>query len=295
MTDEDGARLVADIAARQSACVIDYEHATLLAKTSGTKAPAAGWYERLEWRSGDGLWVIGADWTALAAQEISDRHYRYVSPVFSYDPHTGRVLKLFHAALTNDPGLDGLTDLAALMADLILTQPNPQEDEMLKKLLAALGLQENASETEALSAVSALKSNVAALSAQVGAPDPAKFAPVAVLTALQGEHAELQGRVAALQAEVDGGKLEKIIDDGLASGKLSPATAGWARELGKSNLASLTTYIETAAVVAKPGDTQSGGQAPGGGIAALSAEQAKVCELFGIAPDDFKKSLAASA
>ncbi len=101
--------------------------------------------------------------------------------------------------------------------------------------------------------------------------------------------------MAVLQAEVDGGKLEKIVADGLASGKLSPATAGWARELGKTNLASLTAYLETAPVVAKPGDTQSGGQGAGNGVAALSAEQAKVCELLGVAPDDFKKSLSASA
>lgn len=114
MTDEDGLRLVEDAAARTSPMVIDYEHATLHAKKGGSKAPAAGWFKTLEWRHGDGLWAIAVDWTALAAQDIASKAYRFISPVFSYDLKSGRVQKLFHAALTNDPGLDGLTDLAAL-------------------------------------------------------------------------------------------------------------------------------------------------------------------------------------
>lgn len=48
MTDEDGLRLVAAAQARQSAYVIDYEHATLHAKKTGTQAPAGGWYKTLE-------------------------------------------------------------------------------------------------------------------------------------------------------------------------------------------------------------------------------------------------------
>lgn len=298
MGDEDGARLVAEMTARNSARVIDYEHGTLHAKKTGAQAPAAGWFNQLEWRPGDGLWVIGADWTALAAQQIQDKQYRYISPVFSYDPKTGHVEKLLHAALTNDPGLDGLTDLAALAAELFLAPPNHQENsmpEMLKKLLVALGLQETATETEALSAVAGLKSDVVALSAQVATPDPAKFVPVATLTALQGENAGLQTKLATLQAEVDGGKLDKVIADAKAAGKITPATEAWARDLGKTNLASLTAFVESAPVIIKPGETQSGGGGPAAGVAALSAEQVKVCELLGVSQEDFKKTLSTSA
>lgn len=302
MTEEDGLRLVAEMAARGSARVIDYEHATLHAKQTGAQAPAAGWIDQLEWRPGDGLWVIGAEWTALAAQQIDGKQYRYISPVFTYDDQTGRVLKLLHAALTNDPGLDGLTDLAALFstaaADLFLTPINPLEismNELLKKLLAALGLHETATEAEALSAVASLNSNVAALTTKVDAPDPAKFVPVATLTALQGENAGLQTKLAALQTEVEGGKLEQVIADGKAAGKITPATEAWARDLGKSNMASLSAFLESAPVIVKPGETQSGGASQGGGLAALSAEQLKVCELLGVSQEDFKKTLSASA
>ena len=296
-TEEDGRRIVAELSARGSKRVIDYEHATLHAKKEGAKAPAAGWFQSAEWRD-DGLWLIGVDWTAAAAKAIVAKEYRYVSPVFPYDPKTGRVQSLFYAALTNDPGLDGLTDLAALAAELFLPPINPQETSMdlLKKLLAALGLQESVTEAEALSAVAALKTNVAALSAQVAQPDPAQFVPVATLSALQGEHAELQGRLAALSAEVSGGKLEKLMSDGLAAGKLTPAIEAWARELGKKDIAALSAYIEAAPVVVALGATQTDGKGVGGSAtAALSADDKAVCALLGVPEADYQQTLSASA
>jgi phage I-like protein len=294
-TDADGGRLVADASARASKRVIDYEHATLHAKQAGSRAPAAGWFKDLEWRPGDGLYAIGVEWTSQAAQDIASLAYRFISPVFSYDPVSGRVDKLLHAALTNDPGLDGLTDLASLAAEYLLPPINPTETTMdlLKQLLAVLGLQEATTEAEALSAVAALKTNVAALSAQVTAPDPSKFAPIATLTALQGENSGLQTQVAALTAQLNDGKLDKVIEDGKAAGKITPATEAWAREHGKKDLASLSAWIQVAPVVVKPGETQSGGKGNGEGVAALTAEQTQVCELLGVSPAEFQKTLAA--
>lgn len=99
-------------AARVSDFVIDYEHQSLNTQKNGQPAPAAGWFKRLDWREGDGLYVTDARWTARAAQMISAREYRFISPVFHYDP-AGRVLDVINAALTNNPALDGLTELAA--------------------------------------------------------------------------------------------------------------------------------------------------------------------------------------
>jgi len=299
MTAEDGARLVAAAAARQSDRVIDYEHATLHAKAGGGKAPAAGWFRELEWRR-DGLWALGVKWTAQAAAHIAAREYRYLSPVFSFDETTGRVLNLLHASLTNDPGLDGLTDLAAsLAAELFALPPSHQEQSMpeyLKKLLKALGLSETASEPEALAAIAALKTNVASLSAQISAtPDPAKYVPIAALSALQSEHADAKGKLAALTAEIAGGKVAQLVADGLAAGKLTPATEAWAKSLGESNLAALTAYLDAAPVVIKPGETQSGGNKQAGtGVAALSADAKRVCQLLGVAEADYQSTLAAA-
>ena len=168
--------------------------------------------------------------------------------------------------------------------------------ETLKKLLAALGLQETATEPEALAAVAALKTNVASLSAQISAtPDPAKYVPIAALSALQSEHADAKGKLAALTAEIAGGKVAQLVADGLAAGKLTPATEAWAKSLGESNLAALTAYLDAAPVVIKPGETQSGGNKQAGThVAALSADAKRVCQLLGVAEADYQSTLAAA-
>lgn len=268
LTDADGQRLVAEMAARQSDRYIDYEHATLLAKQTGQPAPAAGWFSALEWRPGDGLWAVGIEWTAAAAERIAAREYRYISPLFSYDAASGRVLQLLGASLTNDPGLDGLTDLAALAAQSLLSNPTENRmSETLKKFLMALGLAETADEAAALAAVQALQTNVSALTAQVGsATDPAKYVPIATLSALQAEHGQLQGQLSALTAKVQAAEVEKVIEAGKAAGKILPALEGWARDYAAQNLAGFSTYLAQTPVVVTPGSTQTGGQGADGAL-----------------------------
>jgi phage I-like protein len=283
-TEADGRRIVAELAGRARKSVIDYEHATLKAKKDAVKAPAAGWFGAAEWRA-DGVWLTGVEWTADALAHLAAKEYRYISPVFSYDSQTGHVQSLLHAALTNEPGLDALTDLAALAAEIFLspsTSPENSMNELLKKLLAALDLKENATETEALAAVEkhkanvaalaasqaeadGLKNQVAALTAQAGSPDPKKFAPTEALAALQAGNAELKKAFAALSAEIGAGKVEALISQGKAAGQLPPAVEPWARDLGKKDYAALSAFLEHAPVIVKPGETQTGGQAPGGG------------------------------
>lgn len=115
----DGAiaeRVIARAAARKTPFVIDYEHQTLAAEHNGQAAPASGWFEggRLEWREGAGLYAVDVAWTAKAKAHIDDREYKFISPVFSYDPKTGEVLQLQMAAITNNPGLDGMDAVVAM-------------------------------------------------------------------------------------------------------------------------------------------------------------------------------------
>jgi len=213
LTDEDGQRLVAEAAQRASACVIDYEHATLVAKATGQAAPAAGWYRTLEWRAGDGVWAIAVDWTALAAQQISDHQYRYISPVFSFDPVTGRVLKLFHCSLTNDPGLDGLTDLAALAAQLLPASgtaadasPQPTStttaamDELIERLQWMLNMPVGATPQDICDQLDKIKAQLqtAQAAGQVACSANGGADLLALVQALLGERTQL----AALSSQV---------------------------------------------------------------------------------------------
>lgn len=113
LTAQRGAQLVAAAEARNIDYVIDYEHQTLASAENGKPAPAAGWFRKLQWRE-DGLYIIDARWNQQAREMLDTQQYRYVSPVFSYDRKTFEVLSLQSVALTNTPGLHGLTDLATL-------------------------------------------------------------------------------------------------------------------------------------------------------------------------------------
>lgn len=296
-------RVLARAKSRTAKIVVDYEHQTLRAAENGQPAPASGRIDRSSLRYEAGVGILGViDWTPRGQKYIDDQEYAYLSPVFPYDEKTGEVLALMHFALTNDPGLDDLVvaALSSVCADFS-TEEEPHMT-LLQRLLASLGLADNTSEDAVVSTVTALKAaageveglnaKVASLTAQVSAPDPARFVPVATLTALQAEHATTKSQLVALQAEVDGGKLNKAIEDGLSAGKLTPATEPWARDLGKKDFAALTAFLSAAPVVVKPGETQSGGkgEAGAGSASTLSAEQLAVCSALGLSHEQFKSA-----
>ncbi|MDR2188895.1 MAG: phage protease [Azonexus sp.] len=121
-------------AAQHGPHVIDYEHQSLNAATNGQPAPAAGWFKGLEWREGEGLFMAQIEWTATARKMIANGEYRYLSPMFRYDGLTGAVTVLYGVALTNIPGLAGLTDLAAATAR-IGSAPDAQLSEKDKTII----------------------------------------------------------------------------------------------------------------------------------------------------------------
>jgi phage I-like protein len=253
----------------------------------------------LEWREpGEGELgglYFSPEWTAKAAAMIDAREYRYISPVFTYDP-TGAVLDVLHAGLTNNPGLDGLTDLAALSAHFDCGSHDDKETpEMdLKKLLAALGLGEDKTEAEALAAVATLKAaadgaegKIAALTAQAAqAPDPAKYVPMAT-------HSQTQNALAALTAQVEKSDRDGLMTAALADGRILPAQDAYWRA---QPVVALKAYLEVAQPVAALNGTQTGGKEPDGttDAAALSPEQMAVCSAMNIKPEDYKASLAAA-
>ncbi|WP_429498708.1 phage protease [Robbsia andropogonis] len=120
MDAEVAKRLIDTANSRSDDYLIDFEHASIGANGP---VPAAGWFKKLEWRSGDGLYVTGAKWTNRAKQMINAGEYRYVSPVFTYDTN-GMVGSLISVGLTNSPALSGLTDLQNMAINKIQNQSN---------------------------------------------------------------------------------------------------------------------------------------------------------------------------
>lgn len=292
--------------------VIDYEHQTLHKETNGQPAPAAGWMHGLRWIDGRGLFAE-AELTERARSLVQSGEYRYFSPVFEYARGSGEITRILMGALTNHPaiaGMEALNLLAAASARFGAptaptdnTPNNLKESDMdlLKKLLAALGLPDDASQEQALDALKALTDKapppdgdtqgtqnaaVAAATAATAAtaPDPALFVPVAVVQ-------QLQTNMAALSARQHERDANDVIAPALQDGRLLPAEEPWARDAAKTatGLASLSALLKVRQPMAALTRTQTGGKAPAAtpGSHGLSYDELAVAAACGLTPEAY--------
>lgn len=275
LTAQDAEKIAADLAALQRDLPIDYEHQILEAKNNGQPAPAAGWIKRVGVRTeGDapGLWAEEVVWTERARQMIAAGEYRYVSPVFQFDPGTGRITALLMAALTNHPGLDGLTDLQPL------TEDTPMSDS-IAALRAALGETDPAIDPAA-AAVEALKAKDAEIARLKKEVEAIQAAAVPM-----SEHAKLQAELAALAAKVEADEKARLIEAGLSDGRILPAQKAYWE---KQPIAALKAWLEVAQPVVALTGQQSASVAPNAGKpAALSAEAEHLVRIAGWQPEVF--------
>jgi phage I-like protein len=319
-------RLIGVVSQRKSDIVVDYEHQSLLTAQNGKPVVAAGWIgpQTLEWReppaAHPGLFVISPKWTAAASAYIAADEIRYVSPVFSYDAKTGEVLDILNVALTNNPAIDGMQAVTVAATSLLASvSTNLQEsamDELLERLryllnlpltstpeeiaaeldkLKAMIARPDAAATSLLDVLSSKTAEIAALSAQVGTEaarinpevDLTKYAPISVVN-------ELHTKLAALSAGAVDDRVEKLIEQGVADGRIigEPAKA-WLTDMGKKDLAALSSYLESAQPIAALTGMQTGGKKPVGDSqehSGLTADELAVCSAIGVDPDEFKKT-----
>lgn len=127
---------------------LDFEHSTYIRAPKGERADAAGWIEQLEVRDG-AIWGR-VDWNEAGREAVQSRGYRFISPGFRFGKETGEISALIHAGLVNTPNLD-LTALNRKEAP-----PSMTLNEQLRK---ALGLKEDATDQEILSAVNSTQQN----------------------------------------------------------------------------------------------------------------------------------------
>ena len=247
VTPNNAASIVSLANQQDDSFVIDYEHQTLHARQNGQPAPAAGWFKNLEYREGLGLFATDVQWTDKAALAIQNKEYRYISPVISYDNKTGNVQKIHMAALVNNPALDGMKDLTALAEQHFSnTQDNTmdkdQEIAALKAQLADLQKQLDEAKTSAACA-------------NTQTVDLSQYMPITQAKALQEE-------LTALSTQMKDKEVSEIIEAALKDGRLLGVQKDWAQELGKSNLASLKTFVQQAQPVAALSGMQTKGIMP---------------------------------
>ncbi|QBH95988.1 hypothetical protein EKN56_05975 [Limnobaculum zhutongyuii] len=319
LTAELASVLIEQVASSTNPFVIDYEHQTLRTVTNGQPAPAAGWYNALEWRD-DGLYAINVTWTKTAATMIDNGEYRFISPTFLYNKK-GEVVRLLHAALTNTPALDGMDEVmlaaASRLASLSTSPENiTVDEELLANLLQSLRWTLNLPATAtAEDIVAELQKIIDAVSAGQGmaatsvgllalltqkdeqivaltatAYDPEKHAPIEVVNDLQAKLAAVS--ITSTESIVDG-----LVTAALSDGRLLPVQEAWAKDLGNKSVDSLKSFLDKApkiaALTGQQSDTQTKPDVDKKNLimTELDAEQLAICNQFGNDPAEIAKLL----
>lgn len=297
LSDAQGRALAAKLNARHATVRfnLDYEHQAMLAEDNGQPAPASGWGTKFEWRDGAGLFLLDTQWTARAKQMIEAGEYLYLSPVIAYDQKSGHVTDVINAALTNIPNLDispVAQERVARLSARFSSDPSTDDPEhkpmnpVLKALLKALNLADDATEAQATAALASLqqaRSDYTALLKSLGVAETANAeaagTAVAALRARADKGAadpdptrwvsmekfnELNTQVVALNTTNRNREVDELIQRAKDEGKLMPAAEEVWRNVGKSDIAQLRAMVEkTPANPALAGRQQSGGANPG--------------------------------
>lgn len=227
--------------------VFDYEHQTL----AKDKAPAAGWCKDWRWTEGVGI-EAKIDWTEDAAASIAKLEYRYYSPVFYVQKSSGLLCGVHSVALTNAPRTNHLKPLLAKLG----AEPE-EENDMLKLLIAALGLAADANEGAVVAAVKKLaaqkpKEVVAkTIIDALGIEESDESTVVASIHALKQTTTTMVSKsdFDALQARLDGQDAQTIVAKAMADGKITPDQKDWATTYAKDDLKGFETFVAKAPVV----------------------------------------------
>ncbi|MDH1009347.1 phage protease [Pseudomonas nicosulfuronedens] len=258
--------------------VIDWEHATQRLAADGKEAPAAAWIDTLDIRDG-ALWGH-VTWTPRAAQQVENKEYRFLSPVFDFIPDNGRIVLFVSAGLTNKPNFH----LTAL------NQEAPSENPTVKispALLALLGLPETATEEEALAAANQLKTAQATNSEHQNIE---RFVPRADYDTALSRATNAEQQLQNIKTEQHAKAVDAAIQEASEAGKITPATAEYHRASchDQAGLDRFKAFVAAAPVVGDPSNL--GERKPHSTTTALNAEEQSVCQQFGIDPAEYAKT-----
>lgn len=259
----------------------DYLHATELKAPLGDEAPAAGWAR--EYRIAEsGALEARVEWTQKARNSISQREYRYLSPVFTHDD-AGRIHRFSSFGLTNKPNL-GLKALNSEQTPAMETHPMLEE-----AIRAALGLPETATVEEAVAAINAMKEAKDKALNSERAPSLEKYVPRGDYNALEQRAANAEQQLNDLRKANQDKAIDAEIEAALAAGKITPATKGYhlAACQEQGGLERFRDFVKAAPSVIDPvaPDGEPGTKT------ALNAEQQTAARMFGMSDEQYIKHI----
>ena len=301
----DGTFLVDDMAMREmisafsekgNDLVFDYEHQTL----SGNEAPAAGWIKQLTNKGKEGFWAV-IDWTERAKTYLSNKEYRYFSPVGLKRLSDNRMVRLHSIALTNTPK-------TYQMEPLVNKQLPGQEDQggltkggsimLLEKLIALLGLAEGATEEDVAAAIeklmSASQSGTEVVASKevieaLGLSEKASKSEVVgtILALKQPGNVVSMQEFQSLKKKLAERERTELVTLALSSGKITPAQKEWAEGYAERDAEGFKVFISKAPVVVPVGD--AGGDGKTGGGKGIDDTQLMINKQLGVSDASFKK------
>jgi len=252
---------------------IDYDHATDFGAPEGRPAPAAGWIRELEVRAG-AVWGR-VEWTVRAADSIVAREYRYVSPVFQFDPNNGVVTRLLRAGLTNNPNLH-LTAIAASQNAAAGSKDNSMD--FPTELRELLHLAEDATAAEILNRVRDLQAGDDETAAH--AQDPAHFVAIA-------EFERALSELNALKAERSRDRAASTVEDAIRGGKIAPAQREWAIAYCAADARGFQTFAAKQPSIIGDNLGLAGEPPASRRASALSTSELTICAQLGLKHSDF--------
>jgi len=90
--------------------LIDYDHQSILFAKNFKALEAAGTFsgKNLKWVEGVGLFASNINWTDTAQEYFKKDKYRYISPLFTYDPKSREVTRIISITLTDNPAIKNM-------------------------------------------------------------------------------------------------------------------------------------------------------------------------------------------
>ncbi len=260
---------------------IDYEHQSLDAEEKTSPTPAAGWIHELEIRGGE-IWAR-VEWNERAAEMIAAKEYRYISPVFQYDPKTGVVGLIVSAGLTNRPNLylqavarqggnmNELIERLCYMLNLPVTNTPEEIVTHLQRLIDLV--QGNASAAQAIAQALSLPDGTelpaiaTAVASRLAAdPDPARFVP-------RAEHDRVASTLQQLQEQGKKDDAARKVSEAIVSRKVSPAMKSWATDYATRDPEGFAAYVAAAPAIVAEGPVAPPGAPRGSALDADTATQ----------------------
>lgn len=237
---------------------------------------AAGWIEELENRDG-ALWGRVA-WTDDGRESVSKRYYRFISPVIKHERATNKILSIVAVALVNRPNLK--------MQSLNHQQTQLQEDQSMTltpAITKALNLADDATEQDAVTAITELKT---AKAANAASPSLDTHVPRADYDAAVAKATNAQEQLDALHTAQREAEIDTAIALALDAGKITPATKDYHREQCRTEggLARFKAFTDAAPVIG--GDSGLDDKTPHTATA-LNHEETAVAKAMGMSADDF--------